>query len=168
MLMAMNPLNEEIRSQLSPGEKVLWSGQPRQGVMVRGADAFMIPFSLIWGGFAIFWEATVLNSGAPVFFVLWGVPFVLVGLYLIVGRFFFEARQRAHTFYAVTNERIVIVSGVLSRKVKSLNLRTLSDLSLVEGKGDQGTISFGGGSPFSAMLSSTVLLAWPNRSSRRS
>jgi hypothetical protein len=160
----MNTLSEEIKAQLSSGEKVLWSGQPKQGVIVRGADAFMIPFSLMWGGFAIFWEASVLKSGAPGFFALWGIPFVLIGLYLIFGRFFFEAKQRARTFYAVTNERIIIVSGVFNRKVKSLNLRTLSDLSLSEGKEDEGTITFGGGSPLSSMFGG--FSSWPGMESQ--
>ena len=155
----MSTLSDEVKVQLSIGEKVLWSGQPKQGVIVRGADAFMIPFSLMWGGFAIFWEASVLKSDAPGFFALWGIPFVLIGLYLIVGRFFFEAKQRARTFYAVTNERILIVSGVFSRQVKSLNLRTLADLSLSESKGGEGTISFGGGSPLSSMFGG--FSGWP-------
>jgi hypothetical protein len=119
----------------------------------------MIPFSLMWGGFAVFWEASVISSNAPAFFVLWGVPFVLVGVYLIIGRFFAEAKQRARTFYAVTNERILIVSGLFTRKVKSLNLRTLSDLSLSEGKGNRGSISFGGGSPFASMFGG--FSGWP-------
>ena len=118
----------------------------------------------MWGGFAIFWESSVLTSNAPGFLVLWGIPFVLVGLYLIVGRFFFEAKQRAHTFYAVTNERILIVTGVFNRKVKSLNLRTLSDISLTEGKNNEGTISFGGGSPFSSMFGG--FSGWPGMGSQ--
>jgi len=160
----MNTLSEEIKSQLSSGEKVLWSGQPKQGVLVRGADAFFIPFSLMWGGFVIFWEASVLNSNAPGFFVLWGIPFVVIGLYLIIGRFFFDAKQRARTFYAVTNERILIVSGVFNRKVKSLDLRTLSELSLAEGKGNEGTISFGGNSPRSSMFAG--FSSWPGMESQ--
>jgi len=162
--MPMNPPSEEIRARLSSGEKVLWSGQPRQGVVVRGADALMIPFSLMWGGFAIFWEYSVLTSNAPVFFVLWGIPFVLIGLYMIVGRFLFEAKGRARTFYGVTDERILIVSGLLSRKVTSLNLRTISDLSLTEGKGNEGTISFGGGSSFSSMWGG--FSGWPGMGAR--
>lgn len=159
MLTHMNSAHDKIKTHLSSGERVLWSGQPRQGVIVRGADALMIPFSLLWGGFAVFWEISVINSNAPAFFALWGIPFVLAGIYMIVGRFFVEAKQRANTFYAVTNERILIVSGILKNSVKSLNLRTLSDLSLSEGKNNEGTISFGGGSPFASMFSG--FSSWP-------
>ena len=71
----------------------------------------------------------------------WGIPFVLVGLYLIVGRFFADARQRERTIYAVTSDRIIIISGLLKETIKSLTLRTLPDISLSE-RGT-GTISFG-------------------------
>jgi hypothetical protein len=155
----MSNVAEEIRRQLSSGERVVWSGQPRQGVVLRGSDAFMIPFSFLWGGFAIFWEWSVINSNAPPFFVLWGIPFVLIGLYLIVGRFFVDAKQRERTHYAVTNDRVLIVSRVLAQKVKSLSLRTLTDLSLSESSSGEGSITFGGASAFSSMFGGFA--GWP-------
>jgi hypothetical protein len=68
---------------------------------------------------------SVLTHEAPGIFALWGIPLVLVGLYLIVGRFFVDALQRARTYCALTNERAIIVSGLLGQKVKSLPLRTV-------------------------------------------
>ena len=160
----MNLPSEIIKRELAPGERVLWSGQPRQGVYLRGADIMLVPFSLMWGGFAIFWEYSVFTSDAPFFFRLWGLPFVGVGLYLIFGRFFVEAKQRASTHYAVTNQQILIISGLFSRSTKSLNLRTLSDLSLSEGNSNYGSIFFGGGSPFSSMFRG--FSSWPGMGSQ--
>jgi len=84
----------------------------------------------------------VVTTQAPFFFKLWGIPFVLVGLYIVVGRFFVDARTRGRTFYGVTSERIIIISGVFSRQTKSLQLRTLSDISLTERADGSGTITF--------------------------
>lgn len=150
---------EPIRGELSPGEQVLWSGQPRQGVVVRGADALMIPFSLLWAGFAVFWLISAIRANAPPFFVLFGVPFVLIGIYIVVGRFFVEAHQRANTYYALTQNRIIIVSGLVSRKLKSLNLRTISDLSLSQRSDGTGTITFGSQHPFASMFCG--ISSWP-------
>jgi len=132
-----------LARELGRGEKLLWSGRPRQGLMLRPSDALFIPFSLMWGGFALFWETSVIREGASVFFMIWGVPFVAVGLYITVGRFFVDARIRERTAYGVTNERVVIVSGLFKPAVKSLSLRTLSDISLTERGDGSGTISFG-------------------------
>ncbi len=63
---------------LLKGEKIVWSGQPSQGLLLTGR--LLIPFSLLWGGFAIFWESSALATTSPVFVKLWGVPFLLIGL----------------------------------------------------------------------------------------
>jgi hypothetical protein len=131
-----------LSAELRRSEKLIWSGRPRQGVFLTQRDAGMIPFSLMWGGFSFFWEFKAVSSGGPLFFDLWGVPFVLVGLYMIVGRFFYEAMLRSRTYYGLTNER-VIISGLSSRTVKSLQVQTLTDVSLSEEASGSGTVTFG-------------------------
>ena len=148
-----------IGSQLASGERLLWNGRPVQGIVFKPADAFMIPFSLLWGGFAFFWEYSVISTDkAPLFFMLWGIPFVAIGLHFIFGRFLVDAKQRANTSYGVTSQRVIIVSGILSKKIKSLSLRSLSDLSLDEKSNGSGIISFGA-STFPAFWPSGM--AWP-------
>jgi len=111
------------------------------------------------GWLCIFWEYSVISKGAPLFFCLFGLPFVIVGLYITIGRFFIEARQRAMTHYAVTSERIIIATGIMTRHLKSLNLRTLSDLSLSQGDSRFGSIYFGAALPFSNLFRGFTF--WP-------
>jgi hypothetical protein len=93
-------LPPEVASELAPSEKVLWHGQPRRGLILRAADIFMIPLSLAWAGFAVFWEASVVTAGA-----LFGAFFVLAGSYIVLGRFIFEAWLRGRTHYAVSERK---------------------------------------------------------------
>ena len=150
-------LEEDLRPNLSQGEKLIWTGKPRTGIVFRSSDIYMIPFSLLWGGFALFWETTVVASGA-LFFMLWGIPFVLVGLYMIIGRFFVDAKKRANTVYGITADRIIIKSGVFRRDIKSLNIRTLSDITLTQKADNSGTITLG---PTDYRYSMMQGMEWP-------
>src|SRR4051812_43942652 len=100
-------MTNPLVSMLQSSETLLWEGQPdKQRFLLRGWWA--IPFSLLWCGFAIFWEASAFRTNAPFYFRLWGIPFVLIGLYMVFGRFFAAAREAANTWYVVTNRRVLI------------------------------------------------------------
>ncbi|HWB53612.1 MAG TPA: hypothetical protein VG722_05445 [Tepidisphaeraceae bacterium] len=137
-----NP-QQTISANLRPGEKILWTGQPPAGLRLCAADVSLIPFSLLWGGFAIIWEVLVIRSHAPPLFRLCGIPFVIIGIYMIIGRFFVDAYRRNRTYYGVTSDRIIIVTGGWSQKINSLNIRTLSNLSITERRNGAATITFG-------------------------
>lgn len=102
----------------------------------------------------------MITGNAPIFFKLWGIPFILVGLYFVAGRFFVDVIARTRTFYGVTNDRIIIIGGLFSRQTKSLQLRTLSDISLVERTDGGGTILFGPQYPFARRFPA----GWPGAS----
>jgi hypothetical protein len=123
----------------------------------------MIPFSLLWGGFAIFWEASVLRTSGPnsAFMSIWGIPFVLMGLYMIVGRFFVDAHICGKTFYGLSNRRAIIISGLFSKTTNSLPLRTLTDVSLQERSDRTGTILLGRPQQYSSWTSG---MRWPGMS----
>jgi hypothetical protein len=137
----------DFTGRLLDGETIVWSGRPGQGVRLTSRDGLLIPFSLIWGGFAIFWELTVMQHPAPFFFRLFGVPFVLIGLYFIFGRFLVDSWIRSKTTYAVTNRRILIARSEPFGKLVSLNLNRLPDVELQEGPTGRGTLRFGPATP---------------------
>ena len=152
-----------IERQLGAGERVLWIGQPKSGLKLRRSDALMIPYSLLWAGFAVFWEAVAIGSHGPLIFMIWGIPFVLVGIYFTVGRFFVDAAIRAKTSYGVTNQRIVIIYGLLSRKVTSLPLRNLQEIGFKQRSDGSGTITFYPSVPFSWLYRK---FSWPGMDQR--
>lgn len=148
----------ELKPHLDADESLLWTGKPKQGIYLKGSDVFMIPFSLMWGGFAIFWEATVILTDAPFFFKLWGIPFVLIGLYILIGRFFYDAKRRKKTVYGITEHRIIIKSGIFNESIQSLNCKTLSNITLNEKSDKSGTIILGNDNGFSELFRGT---GWP-------
>ena len=146
-----------LTRELNSNEKLMWNEMPKQGVMLKASDTFMIPFSILWGGFAIFWELGVLASGAPIFMALWGIPFVLVGLYMIFGRFIYDAKVRANTVYGLTENRAIIISGIFRKKTTSVNLRNLPEIKVSEKSDGSGTITLGSSGPMDFLQGSN----WP-------
>ncbi len=101
----------QLARYLRAGESLLWSGRPDPGVRFTPSDAFMVPFSIAWGGFAVIWEASAIASGAAPLFTLFGLPFVAVGFYITFGRFIYKRRQKLRTAYGVTTERVLVAVG---------------------------------------------------------
>jgi hypothetical protein len=139
---------QPFQRYLSAGERILWSGQPKQGIAFSRSDLLAIPFSLMWGGFAIFWNYEVWTSlpdkgtADDWFFKLWGLPFLAVGLYLIAGRFFYDAWVRNHSHYAVTNDRVLILRTSPTPKLISRDIQSLPMFELTEHRDGTGTIAF--------------------------
>jgi hypothetical protein len=143
-----NPI--ELQTELLPEESLLWSGQPLRRAIFHRQDFFAIPFSLAWGGFAIFWEfgASGLvghssrSGAADPSFALWGIPFVVMGQYMIWGRFFYTAWKKTRTYYGVTNKRVIVLNTVPNRKITDAYFRNIDSVSLSIGVNGVGTIEF--------------------------
>jgi hypothetical protein len=104
----MDPMGQ-VQQHLRGNEQLLWRGVPDAGVWFTAEDAFLIPFNIAWCAFAVFWESGVLSTRAPVFPVLWGIPFVALGFYFVAGRFFYKNYRKRRTAYAITSRRAMIV-----------------------------------------------------------
>ncbi len=125
---------------MTDSEYILWKGKPDSGIIFTDTDKALIPFSVFWLAFSVFWEVTALSAGAPGFFALFGLPFVAIGVYMLIGRFFADARRRAKTAYVVTNKKIIRLSG---NKIDILDGKQMPPMHVEIHKNGNGTISFG-------------------------
>ena len=143
------------KPMLSSGERILWEGQPKPGIWFEPADAFAIPFSVLWFGLlllgfgAMIWgEPTHVDPMAYVVLPLFG----FVGLYVTVGRFIVARYARSRTHYYLTERRAIIRTGILRRRERSVNLSATSEIRLNTSRDGTGTIEFGQSSPFYRMM----------------
>jgi hypothetical protein len=140
MMLPKDPA-EAFQGQLGD-DHLLWTGTPANNLRFASTDWLLIPFSAMWGGFAIFWNWNAWHMNAPFFFKLFGLPFLGIGLYIIAGRFFFDAWRRGHTIYGLTERRALIASFVRGKRVESFPLSQLGSTTLVEHADGRGSIIF--------------------------
>jgi len=141
--------SDALQRKLLNDEKMLWTGRPQQGFLLSRRDWLLVPFSLVWIGFIVFWETFAISMPhAPVFFKFFGGGFLLIGLYFVIGRFFVDAWLRTRIRYAVTNKRILIERAPPMGKLVAIQLDRLPTTSLAEAGAGRGTILFGEAAPF--------------------
>ena len=134
-------MEQSSPSNLLPGERILWQGQPTENSIFRPVELLLIPFSALWGGFALFWNVSVWATDAPLSFKLFGLPFLIIGAYMVLGRFFVELWMRKKLRYTVTNRRIMIHKDGRAN-FRSLDIARLPSLEVHEKSDGSGTIRF--------------------------
>ena len=115
------------------GESVRWIGRPGAWRAFAWTSLIWI-FGIPWLAFSLFWEATVVGSllmskGAPFagsmgqtmgwVMALFGLPFVLIGLAMLMAPFA-AFRTARRTVYALTNKRFITITEGRTRRVKSV------------------------------------------------
>ncbi len=156
--MLTNTVETVLQSELLPGERLLWSGQPRQGIAPRLRNLTTIPVGLVWGLIA----STLLVGGLtgrdawPM--ALCGLPLGVGALFLVGWPFVGDALQRRHTYYGLTNQRLLIVAKLWQGHVRALNLRTLNEVQLSLGRGGRGTLAFGAAGSMLGMVPTAWLM----------
>lgn len=142
------PRGEGWEAYFDAGEHLVWQGQPNKGLRFRVETLMQSLFGVFFLAFAIFWMAMAsgMSSGMPrefgpvSLFPLFGIPFVLVGFYMVIGNYFWKAYLRGRTRYALSNKRAFIATRGLRKDLKSWPIDAQTEL--VYEPGDESTIFF--------------------------
>jgi hypothetical protein len=140
------PAAEPYSPALEEGERLLWRGAPIQSVIATLSD---IPGTL----FAIFWctlAASAMDAGirdalrdgfdsGDVPTLLFFLPFVVAGYYVLIGHFFVAAWHRRISSYALTTRHAVVKCGA---KIYTFPLYALRDAKIAVASSGVGSLFF--------------------------
>lgn len=122
---------------------MLWSGVPKRFPIFTPMDRVLVPFSVLWCGFAIFWTINAVGMAGVGLFTLPGMLFIVIGLYLVVGRLIVRAVGLRRTHYVVTDQRVIIIGGFPRMRERSSYLSELSPPVVAVRADGTGSIEFG-------------------------
>ncbi|MDD5272808.1 MAG: hypothetical protein PHU14_08835 [Methylovulum sp.] len=134
-----------IQAELNRFEKVLWSSTPNPGRLAKKTLPVVI-FAIPWTAFSLFWIASASGfkwpdlSGGFGLFPLFGLPFLLIGLGMLLSPLL-VAKKAAATAYAITNERAIIIEpgwfgGMNIRSFFPHQLSDIRKVQFADGNGD--------------------------------
>lgn len=143
-------IDKELR-----GERLLWAGQPDPKIALKSMIGIWI-LAIPWTAFALFWEAMAIGGWitghtkgmqgwSGLMMVLFGVPFVAIGLGMMAGPFW-SARIARKSIYVLTDQRLVYLSekrnGVAIKSTWPKDIHSLEKTVDRSGKGSL-KISYG-------------------------
>ncbi len=117
---------------LADGEEICWEARPAPRCYTFRHWRHSL-FGLIFLSICIYWQILGLEMSEEyaIFWLAWlPLPFWLTGLYLAVGPLALARLEWNHVYYAVTDRRLLVQRGLLTRRVESLELQEITYFSL--------------------------------------
>lgn len=134
---AHNENEDDFRSILMPGENLLWCGKAEKGLSGLAGSCVVMIFPMFWLGFALFWTFSAAMQSHGGFMAIFGIPFIIIGLYQLKKMFF---SMQSKNKYAITDRRVIINYG---KKVVSERLENICNITYKENKNNRGYVMFG-------------------------
>jgi hypothetical protein len=142
-----------FQPELLRDEEILWTGQPKVKVFAL-ADILLIPFSFLWCVIVFVFAAAAFFSG-EVIVILFAAVFLILGLFVLIGRFIWKIKRRRNTFYAVTNKRVLVFTDVWTKDVQAVFIESIPVINRLIRSNGSGTIKFGNMSFLGSLNEST-------------
>lgn len=140
--MGQSGQTENWEAYLDPGERLLWEGEPAKGLRINGAAITKSLFGIPFLAFALFWTYGASDSfstflaptlGFKTFFPMFGILFILVGLYMLVGQYFWGAYKRGRTRYALSDKRAFIASQAIRKELNFYPIKAATEVHMKPG-----------------------------------
>lgn len=138
-----DPFEAEFRKMLQPGERLLWHGRAMKPKLAPGCAQF--GFGIAFTGFALFWtslawlftRAGSQQDSMSYWFPFFGIPFILVGLWLLVSPLLGRVAA-GKTAFAITSHRVLrlfIGKGTMSEDIAVGDIAGIESTAAADGGG---------------------------------
>jgi hypothetical protein len=127
---------------LGVDEELCWEGRPapRCYTFRNWRHSF---FGLVLIPVCSYWQYSGIDFAEEyeIFWLAWlPLPFLLVALYLTLGHFLQARLEWNHVYYAITDRRLMIQRGLLTRRIESLELQDIAYFCLTPHGKQLGTL----------------------------
>ncbi|MGI6745100.1 MAG: helix-turn-helix domain-containing protein [Acutalibacteraceae bacterium] len=137
-LKILTPLDDMLKK----GENLIWAGKPSRGKGTGVLSLVRLASSYLWIVMLLYWIIKAVFMYPPTAFL--GAPLIVAGVIWIVLRIFRIKKQKENTYYAITDERVIIKSRRKNEDeaVKSISLNDIHTIRIEEGGNGFGNIIF--------------------------
>lgn len=143
--------HSNIDSYILQGEELLWKGKPVKPIKLLPGEKFNIILGIFWTVFSVFWVTVAIVSavsfeGDGFAFVkitpFFGIPMLLFGIYLILIYPLMMIKKRKNIEYALTNRRILILSGEKTQTLMAFKYSEIQNISFGCDEEEIGALTF--------------------------
>lgn len=140
----------ELEKILNTNEKVFWEGTPSFWPFFLGRSLPATIFAIFWMGFlAIFFVAS-LSAPGPTKYIIFLTPHFWIGMFMLFGPTIYNALVFKHTYYAITDKRVIIQKGWIGRDFEMIDFDQITNAEVNVGVLDK---LFGSGNTGSILIS---------------
>lgn len=128
---------QNIEDVLMDNEKILWKAKPNKKSYILASVFKMLPFALLWLLFDGFFIAMIVigmvNDSIPVAILAFIIPFFIFHLapvWIWIKNIIKSSLEIKNIEYAITQQRIIIRSGVIGIDFKSLTFPEIENINV--------------------------------------
>lgn len=112
----------ELDKVLNQNEKVLWEGGPKFWPFFFGRSLFLTIAGIFWVIILLVFFVNSWSDAGEFRYLIFVTPHFWIGLLLLFGPTIYAALVFKHTYYAITDKRVIIQKGLIGRDFENIDL----------------------------------------------
>lgn len=127
----------ELDKVLNQDEKVFWEGGPSFWPFFLSRTVAPTIFGIFWMGFVMMFFLVSSGAPGPFKYMIFIMPHFWIGLFMLFGPTIYNAMVFKHTYYAITDKRIIIQKGWIGRDFEIIDFDQVTNAEVNVGVFDK-------------------------------